>query len=829
MNETTKKISQIIEQFATETLLNENLENIFGDRFGRYSKYIIQERALPDVRDGLKPVQRRILFALYKLKMFADKPYKKSARVVGEVIGKYHPHGDVAVYDALVRMSQDFKMLVPLIDIHGNNGSIDGDPAAAMRYTECRLSAFSELLLEDIEKRTVGLVPNFDDEELEPIVLPARFPNLLINGATGIAAGYATDIPPHNPREVLDAIIARIDNPKMTIDDLMEIMKGPDFPTGGIVHGIDAIKTAFETGRGKVVVRSKTEIVADKNDNKIVITEIPYEVNKAVLVKKMNDMLTQKEVDGVKAIRDESDRQGLRIVVDVRKDVDPYKILNFLFKSTELQTNYSYNMVAISQGRPMVMGVLDIIDAYILHRKEVMTNRCNFELAKAERRAHIVSGLIEMVSILDAVIQTIRNSINKRNAKENIMANYKFTEIQAEAIVNLQLYRLTNTDIFELRKEANELDQLIRRLHHLLNSDKAMLKAIKDDLNQTKELLNIERKTIIEDEVEELQVAKEELISKDECIIIVTNDGYIKRMTKKAYAALQSTDDQTKVKDGDLVTDVYECFTTDVLIQFTDLGNYVYLPIYKIPECKHKDLGIHVSTLIGMENNERVIFSTIVDDFNKDKYALIATKDGLIKRIKLINLDVNRYSKVLKATKLRDGDYVVSADIATGEDMEVVVATKDGYMNRYDAKEISVIEPASFGVKSIEMKSRPKDQVVGAKYVNEKDIILLLTNRGNIKRMRPEEILKGKRSHVGKMYLKVVRSNLHEAIDLNVIRHKNANSNIDNYILTDKGLVLIDYTVLRIAIADNGRKMVPSDMGNAVKLCMYHNNVDLEQ
>ena len=829
MNETTKKISQIIEQFATETLLNENLENIFGDRFGRYSKYIIQERALPDVRDGLKPVQRRILFALYKLKMFADKPYKKSARVVGEVIGKYHPHGDVAVYDALVRMSQDFKMLVPLIDIHGNNGSIDGDPAAAMRYTECRLSAFSELLLEDIEKRTVGLVPNFDDEELEPIVLPARFPNLLINGATGIAAGYATDIPPHNPREVLDAIIARIDNPKMTIDDLMEIMKGPDFPTGGIVHGIDAIKTAFETGRGKVVVRSKTEIVADKNDNKIVITEIPYEVNKAVLVKKMNDMLTQKEVDGVKAIRDESDRQGLRIVVDVRKDVDPYKILNFLFKSTELQTNYSYNMVAISQGRPMVMGVLDIIDAYILHRKEVMTNRCNFELAKAERRAHIVSGLIEMVSILDAVIQTIRNSINKRNAKENIMANYKFTEIQAEAIVNLQLYRLTNTDIFELRKEANELDQLIRRLHHLLNSDKAMLKAIKDDLNQTKELLSIERKTIIEDEVEELQVAKEELISKDECIIIVTNDGYIKRMTKKAYAALQSTDDQTKVKDGDLVTDVYECFTTDVLIQFTDLGNYVYLPIYKIPECKHKDLGIHVSTLIGMENNERVIFSTIVDDFNKDKYALIATKDGLIKRIKLINLDVNRYSKVLKATKLRDGDYVVSADIATGEDMEVVVATKDGYMNRYDAKEISVIEPASFGVKSIEMKSRPKDQVVGAKYVNEKDIILLLTNRGNIKRMRPEEILKGKRSHVGKMYLKVVRSNLHEAIDLNVIRHKNANSNIDNYILTDKGLVLIDYTVLRIAIADNGRKMVPSDMGNAVKLCMYHNNVDLEQ
>ena len=828
MSENSKKISHIIEQFATETLLKENLEDIFGDRFGRYSKYIIQDRALPDVRDGLKPVQRRILFALYKLKMFSDKPYKKSARLVGEVIGKYHPHGDVAVYDAAVRMSQDFKMLVPLIDIHGNNGSIDGDPAAAMRYTECRLSKYSELLLHDIEKRTVGLIPNFDDEELEPIVLPALFPNLLINGATGISAGYATDIPPHNPTEVMDAVVAKIDNPRLTIDELMEIMKGPDFPTGGIVHGIDSIKTAFETGKGKVIVRSKTEIVPDKNDNKIVITEIPYEVNKAMLVKKMNDMLVAKEVDGVRAIRDESDREGMRIVVDVRKDVDPYKILNFLFKTTELQTNYTYNMVAISNGRPMVMGVLDIIDAYIMHRKEVMTNKCNFELQKAERRAHIVEGLKDMVSILDAVIQTIRNSLNKRNAKENIMANYNFTDIQAEAIVNLQLYRLTNTDIFELRKEANELEQLIRRLKHLLDSEKAMMKAIKDEILQTKELMSFERKTVIEDEVSEVSVSKEELISKEEAVIIITNDGYIKRMSKKAYLSLQYSDDeQTKVKEGDIVSDVYDVYTTDTLIQFTDLGNYVYLPIYKIPECKHKDIGIHISTLIGMENNEKVIFSTIVDDFSKDKYALIATKDGLVKRIKLSNLDVNRYSKVLKATKLREGDYVVSADIATGEDLEVVIATKEGYMNRYDAKEISIIEPASFGVKSIEMKSRPKDCVVSCKYVTDKDLILLLTNRGNIKRMRPDEILKGKRNHVGKMYLKIVRSNLHEAIDMDIIHHANANSSINNYIQTDKGLVLIDYTVLRIAIADNGRKMVPQDMGQPHKLVIFHNNNEL--
>ena len=825
----TKKLSQIIEQFATETLLQENLEEIFGDRFGRYSKYIIQERALPDVRDGLKPVQRRILFALYKLKMFSDKPYKKSARMVGEVIGKYHPHGDVAVYDAAIRMSQDFKMLVPLLDVHGNNGSIDGDPAAAMRYTECRLSKYAEFLLQDLDKRTVGLIPNFDDAELEPVVLPAKFPNLLVNGATGISAGYATDIPPHNPVEVLDAVIAKIDNPKLNVDELMEIMKGPDFPTGGIVQGKKEIRKAFLTGQSKIIVRAKTEIIPGKNDNKIVVTEIPYEVNKAMLVKKMNDMLLAKEVDGVRAIRDESDRQGLRIVIDVRKDVDPVKILNFLFKTTELQTNYSYNMVAISNGRPMVMGVLDILDAYIAHQKEVMTNRCNFELQKAERRAHIVDGLISMVSILDAVIKTIRNSTNKRNAKENIMTNYHFSEIQADAIVNLQLYRLTNTDIFELRTEANELEQQIRRLHHILESNRAMMKAIKDEIQETKSHLQYERKTEIEEEVKDVTIATEELISKEETILMITYQGYIKRMTKKAYLALQMSDEQqTKVKEGDIVTDVYEATTTDVLIQFTDLGNYVYLPLFKIPECKHKDLGIHISTMIGMETNEKVIFSTIVSDFKADKYALIATKDGLIKRIKLEKLEVNRYSKVLKATKLRDGDYVVSADICTGLESEVVIATKEGYMNRYDAEEISVIEPASFGVKAIEMKSRPKDEVVGAKYVNEKDIILLLTNRGNIKRMRPEEITKGKKNHVGKMYLKVVRSNLHEAIAMDVIRHKNANSNSMNYIVTDKGTILIDYTVLRIAIADNGRKMVPSDMGSPITLAINRNNNDLE-
>ena len=821
------KVSKKIDRFATETVLTQNFETIMGERFGRYSKYIIQERALPDVRDGLKPVQRRIIYAMYKLGLASNKPFKKSARIVGDVIGKYHPHGDTAVYDAMVRMSQDFKILLPLIDMHGNNGSIDGDPAAAMRYTEARMSKYSEMLIQDIQKRTVGLVPNFDDEELEPIVLPAKFPNILVNGANGISAGYATEIPPHNPGEVIDAVIYRINNPDCSLDELLEIVKGPDFPTGAIVQGRDGLRQAYETGRGKIFVRARATIEAEKGDPKIIITEIPYEVNKALLLRRMSEAIAAKNVDGVKMIRDDTDRHGLRIVVEVRKDANPENILNFLYKSTDLQISYNYNVVAISKARPMLMGLADILDAYIQHQRDVMTNKCNFELEKSEKRLEIVDGLVAMVSILDAVIATIRNSKNKADAKENIISKYNFTELQAEAIVMLQLYRLTNTDIFALKAERKELEQTIRKLKQILNSNTALMKAIIAELLQTKELVNIPRKTTIEDDIAELEVKTEEIITKEDVVLLITKDGYLKRLSKKAFYAPQT--EPTKLKDGDVIADIYEVSTTDTLLQFTNKGNYVYLPIHKIPECKHKDLGYHVSTLISVEDDEKVIFSTVVSNFTDDKYVLIATKDALIKRIKLSSLEVNRYSKALKATKLREGDYVVSADICTGEDYEVVIATKDGFMNRYDASEISIIEPASFGVKSIELKSRPNDYVVGAKYVKEKDIIILLTNRGNIKRMRPEEINKGKKNHVGKMYLKVVKSNMHEAVHLDVIHHGNTNSDLASYIACDKGLVEIDYTILRTAIADNGKKMVKDEKGKPLNIVICRNQNDLER
>lgn len=809
-----KDVIEKINDFVSERILDDNLENIVGERFGRYSKYIIQDRALPDARDGLKPVQRRILFAMYKLGMFSNKPYKKSARIVGEVIGKYHPHGDTSVYDAMVRLSQDFKMLLPLIDMHGNNGSMDGDPAAAMRYTEARLSKYAEYLLQDINKKTVGFIPNFDDEELEPTVLPAKFPNLLVNGATGISAGYATEIPPHNIDEIISAVIYRIENPDCKLDSIMRIIKGPDFPTGGIVQGIDGIKEAYATGKGKIVLKSKTEIVEKGKINQLVITEIPYEVNKAVLVKKMSETYVAKNIDGIIEIRDESDREGVRIVVDIKKDANPEYIRDFFFKSTDLQINYSFNMIAIHDKRPVQMGIIPLLDGYIVHQKEIITNRSNYELKAAKKRHHIVEGLISMTSILDAVIKTIRNSQNKKDAKDNLISNYQFTEEQAEAIVMLQLYRLTNTDIVALENEKAQLEGLVKHLENVLSNEDVLYDVIINELKDTLTNLSTPRRTVIEDRVEELTVEVKKLIPKEDTFVIVTHTGYIKRLTPKNF----KVEEETKLKEGDIVSNVFSATTLDTLLMFTNLGNYVFLPIQNIPEVKHKDFGYHVSTLVNIEANEKIIFSVSISDFDQLKYLLFTTKNGLIKRTPISDMKATRYSNALKATKIREEDELVSVDITNDPNSEVVVCTKQGFINRYNSNEISIMAPASFGVKAMELKNRPNEGIVSGRFVSEHDMIILLTDNNSIKKLKPSEIILGKKNNVGKQYIQMLKTVSNNVIDVGIVKKANANDNLEAFVVGNKGYVKVDFATLKSATANTGKKFNVEGVGTPNKL-----------
>lgn len=826
-NDKNKKSIKKIEEFVSQRIIQENLEEIVGERFARYSRYIIQDRALPDARDGLKPVQRRILYAMYRLGMFSNRPYRKSARIVGEVIGKYHPHGDSSVYDALVRMAQDFKMRLPLIDMHGNSGSIDGDPPAAMRYTEARLSKYAEFLLQDINKKTVGFVPNFDDEELEPTVLPAKFPNLLVNGATGISAGYATEIPPHNIDEIINAVIYRINNPNCRLEEIMEIVKGPDFPTGGIIQGVDGIREAYETGRGKIIISSKIEFEETKSKKQLIITEIPFDTNKSVLIRRMNDVCTSRGIDGINEIRDESDREGLRIVVELRKDANHEYIRNFLLKYGGLQATYNFNMVCIANKKPVLMGLLDILDTYINHQKEVITNRSNFELKSAERRLHIVEGLIAMTSILDAVIATIRNSKNKKDAIENLISKYDFTPIQAEAIVMLQLYRLTNTDILELQDEHQKLKDLVENLKQILSDEKVLLKTIKNELRATLKEVSTPRKSVIEAEVEDLKIEVEELIAKEDVVVIVTNDGYIKRLSMRAHNSL-AENETTKLKEDDFVVGEFNITTVDTLLMFTNLGNYIYLPVHKIPECRHRDLGYNVSTLVSIEINEKVIYTVPISNFEEERYLLFTTRNGLTKRTLLKDMVATRYSKALRATKIREDDELVSVDITKPGDPnpDVVVITRQGYISRYESNEISVMAPASFGVKAIENRSRPDDTVVGAHFMNNKDTLVILTDNYNIKRFKLEELTKGKRNHVGKIYINLPKSYDAGVVSSNIINHQNANDDLGIYIIGSEGFKRIEYNEIRLATAASGRKLSLKEIGKPEKIIFARNMND---
>ena len=729
-----------------------SLEEIMGERFGRYCKTIILDRALPDVRDGLKPVQRRILYGMYKSGNTYDKKYRKSAKSVGEIMGNYHPHGDSSIYDAMVRMSQDWKMMTPYIDMHGNNGSMDGDGAAAMRYTEARLSKISNVLLEDISKDTVEMAPNYDDTLKEPIVLPAGFPNLLVNGSTGISAGYATNIPTHNLKETIDACIKRIDSPNCTLDTILSVMPGPDFPTGGIIEGKENIKQAYETGKGKIVVKSKYEVVKEKSKHQIVITEIPYEVNKAMLVKKMNDIRIDKKIDGIIDVRDETSRGELRIVIDLKKDADSSLIVNYFLKNTEMQINYSFNMIAIVQRRPRQIGILAILDAFIAHKTEVVLRRTRFDLDHAKNRYHILEGLMKAISILDEVIRVIRASKNKADAIINLVKEFSFTEVQADAIVSLRLYRLTNTDITEVIDEMKNLEAAIKEYELILNDKEELKKVIKEELREVKKEFGVPRKTEIKDEITDIKIDMTAMIPKEDVVVVVTNEGYVKRVSKKSY--LSNENETTLLKEKDYVIGLYEQNTMDSLLLFTNKGNYLYVPVHELPELKWKELGKHISNIIPIGQDERIIKSIPVKDFDKTEI-VVFTKDGMVKKTYLEDFKVQRYSKPITYIKLKDNDEVIN--VCDDNYGEVFVATKKGYGLWYDKNDIPVIGLRTAGVKSINLKN---DSVAWALLFDKlSEYVTVITEKGLAKRIKLLEFEKTTRAKRGLLLLREVKTN----------------------------------------------------------------------
>lgn len=744
------------------------LEDVIGDRFGRYSKYIIQDRALPDARDGLKPVQRRILYAMHVDGNTNDKNFRKSAKTVGNVIGNYHPHGDTSVYDAMVRMSQDWKVRNLLIEMHGNNGSNDGDPPAAMRYTEARLSPIAAELLRDIDKRTVEFVPNFDDTSQEPLVLPAMYPNLLVNGSTGISAGYATDIPPHHLGEVIDAVMKRIDQPECSVDDLMQVIKGPDFPTGGIIQGIDGIKKAYETGKGKIIIRSKAEIESIRGGKQqIVITEIPFEVNKANLVKRMDEFRIERKLDGIAEVRDETDRTGLRIVIELKKEADGQGILNYLYKNSDLQVTYNFNMVAIHNRRPVLMTLPTILDAYIAHQKEVITNRSNYDLQKARERQHIVEGLIKALSILDEVIATIRASKDKRDAKDNLISKFEFTELQAEAIVSLQLYRLTNTDITALQSEAKELDEKIAALLEILNNEKRLFQVIKSDLKKIKKTYADERRSVIENEIQEIKINLEVMIASEDVIVTVTKDGYIKRTSGRSYAASNGQD--FGMKETDRLLAKCDVNTTEVVLLFTNKGNYIYCPVHELPDIRWKDLGQHIANIVNLERDEQLIKAIPVKDFNTEHYLLFVTKNGMVKKTELKLYKAQRYSKALMAVNLKDQDVLIDVHVTSGND-ELFLATQNGYGLWFSEEEVNIVGARAAGVKGINLKEG--DFVVGGSVFRSGEIpaIFIVTQRGAAKKMSLKEFEKTTRAKRGLIMLRELKNNPHRIVGMNLIQ-----------------------------------------------------------
>jgi topoisomerase-4 subunit A len=687
----------ILEQF-----LPAYLEDLVGDRFGRFAKYTIQDRAIPDVRDGLKPVQRRVLYAMYDSGNTHDKPYRKSAKTVGDVMGNYHPHGDSSIYDAMVRMAQPWKMAHMLIDGHGNWGSIDDDPPAAMRYTEARLSELSKELLRDIEKRTVLFRENFDNTTHEPTVLPARYPNLLVNGVTGISTGFASEIPPHNLREVIDAIIQMIDNPQISLDELLQIIHGPDFPTGGIIIGEQGIRDAYRTGKGTIYIRAKSEIEEMKaGRQQIVITEIPYGVVKQKLVTAMEAIRLDKKVEGMAEVRDESGRDGLRIVIELKKDADAQGILTYLLKKTDLQRSYSFNMVAIVKKAPRQLGLVEMLQAYVEHQKDVVSKRTQFDLERALDRAHILEGLYKALNILDEVIQTIRGSSSRQDAQQNLVSRFAFTERQADAILTLQLYRLTNLEITSVEKELDQVRKTIEQLEAILASPKKLLAVIKKEILEIRDKYGINRRSQIQAQMEELKVNVEVLVSAEDVLLTFTNDGYIKRTSVKSFDKSGSDLRNAGMKEGDYIRFFMNANTLDQLLIFTERGQSFVVPVHQVPESKWKDNGTALVNVVQIDKEDRVIRMFLLKDFNAPTSVLFVTSRGQVKRTALSEYQSTKKTG-MTAIKLNAGDVVVEVMLSDGN-KDLLLISQKGWAIRFTESDVNEMGRNASGVRGIKL------------------------------------------------------------------------------------------------------------------------------
>lgn len=727
-----KKKESVVE--IPETINPTTLDELMGDRFDIYAKDVIQDRAIPDARDGLKPVQRRIIYAMFCKGNTIDKPTKKCAKIVGEVMGEYHPHGDSSIYEALVRMSQPWRVRLPLIDFQGNNGSMDGDGAAAYRYTEARLAAVSAELVRDLKKETVDMALTFDDTDFEPTVLPSRFPNMLVNGASGIAVGMATEIPPHNLKEVISAIIYRIQHPTCPIETLIRFVPGPDFPTGGIVYQSQGLTDIYLTGKGRIEVASKTEIVTNPNGSQqIIVTEIPYNINKSVLVGAIDKFRHDKTLPGIEEVRDETDKNGLRIAIDIRAGYKPEPILAFLNQKTSLRSSYTANMVAIVDGRPQTMNLLSYCDTYIAHQVDVVTRRCKFDLDRDSARLHIVEGLLKASSIIDEIIRIIRGSKDKADSETNLIAAFGFSHEQADAILSMQLYKLSHFDVQVIENERDELTKEIAELKHLLSDSEAMNNLIISDLRAIAKAYGDERRTRIEEDIATPKaIDTRELVAKETVMVAVSRDGYVKRSSLASWKGSNGQNGALPgLKAGDALVYCGQAETTDHMLMFTTKGNYLYVPVHLLKVNKWLDEGLHVNYAISLDPDEKIIRAYAVKKFREDLFMVLVSRRGQIKRVPLSAFPVIRFSRPVRTMKLLGEDEVVEAELTTGNS-DLIVFTENGFAARYNENAIATSLGVTSGIKAGNFHGAKVAGLVSFA-PEEKGKVLLVTDLGHLR------------------------------------------------------------------------------------------------